>query len=114
MNMNNSYPTTMYESILAYMYVFLVLYTIFAFYHEKAFKPKLQKNIFLPEICTFGQKYSHTLLSENRSSCSCKCFSLKFTQHPTVTQTESNQEVTKKMTDKHAADYSKAVCWDVN
>ena len=30
-------------------------------------------------------------------------FSLKFTQHATVTQTESNQEVTK-MTDKHAAE----------
>ena len=56
MNMNFSYPTTMYQSILAQMYVFLVLFTIFAFYHEKYFKQKLQK-IF------FYQKYKH--LGEN-------------------------------------------------
>ena len=55
MNMNYSNPATMYESNFAQMYVYLVLFTIFAFYHEKSFKPKLQKNIFLPEICTFGQ-----------------------------------------------------------
>ena len=41
-------------------------------------------------------------------------FSLKFAQCDTMTQTESNQEVTKKMTDKHAAEYSKTVCSDVN
>ena len=113
MNRNYSYPTTMHESILAQIYVFLVLFTIFAFYNEKWFKPKLQKTIFLPEICTYGRKYSHTLWSENCSPCSCKSFSLKFTQHATVTQTESNQEVTK-MTDKHAAEYSKAVRWNIN
>ena len=55
MNMNYSYPTIMFESILAQMYVFLVLFTIFAFNHENCFKPQLQKNIFLPEICTFGK-----------------------------------------------------------
>ena len=33
-NMNYSYPTKMYESILAQMFVFLVLFTIFAFYYE--------------------------------------------------------------------------------
>ena len=37
MNMNYSYPTTMYESFLAQMYVFLVLFTMFAFYHEIIF-----------------------------------------------------------------------------
>ena len=52
MNMNYSYPTTMYESILAQIYVFLVLFTIFAFYNENLFKTKLQK-IF------FYQKYVH-------------------------------------------------------
>ena len=56
MNMNYNYPTTMYESILAQIYVFLVLFTIFAFNNEKLFKPKLQK-IF------FYQKYVH--LGEN-------------------------------------------------
>ena len=52
MNMKYSYPTTMYESILAQIYVFLVLFTIFAVYHENLFWPKLQK-IF------FYQKYVH-------------------------------------------------------
>ena len=48
MNMNYNYPTTMYETILAqiYVHVFLVLFTIFAFYNEKLFKPKLQKIFF--------------------------------------------------------------------
>ena len=35
------------------MYVFLVLFTFFDFYHEH-FKQKLEKNI-LSEICTFGR-----------------------------------------------------------
>ena len=113
MNMNYSNLTTMYESTFAQMYVLLVLFTIFAFYHEHFLKPKLQKNIFLPEICISGQKYSHTLLSENCSSCLCKCFSLKFTQHAKVTQIESNRKQ-PKTTDKHAAEYSKTVCLDVN
>ena len=56
MNMNYSYPTTMYEIFLAQIYVFLVLFTIFAFFNEKLFNPKLQK-IF------FYQKYVH--LGEN-------------------------------------------------
>ena len=56
MNMNYSYPTTTYESILAQIYVPLLSFTIFAFYHENIFKQKLQK-IF------FHQKYVH--LGEN-------------------------------------------------
>ena len=52
MNMNFSYPTTMYESFLTQMYVYLVLFTIFAFYHEKYFKQKMQK-------LSFYQKYVH-------------------------------------------------------
>ena len=52
--MSYSYPTTMYESSLAQKYVFLVLFTMFAFYHENcAIKAKMEKSIFLPEICTF-------------------------------------------------------------
>ena len=109
--MNHSYPTTMYENILAQIYVFLLLFTIFAFYHENKFK----------QNCTqkFNQKYVHfckyTFIHFSRITVVhvVKVFSLKFTKHVTVTQTESNQEVTK-MTDKHAAEYSKTVCWDVN
>ena len=54
--MNYSNKTTMYESVFAQMYVYLILLTILAFYREKSFKPKLQK-IF------FYQKYVH--LDEN-------------------------------------------------
>ena len=54
--MNCSYPITMYESILAQMYVFLVLFTIFAFYCDNCLKPKLPKK-------KFYQKYVH--LGEN-------------------------------------------------
>ena len=41
-NMNYSYPTTMYESKSTQRYVFLVLFAIFAFYREKNLKQKLQ------------------------------------------------------------------------
>ena len=50
MNMKYSYPTTMYESILAQMYVSLVLLHFTAFYHEKDFKQKLQKKYFSTRI----------------------------------------------------------------
>ena len=56
MNVNYNYPTTMYESIFAQMYVFLVLLTIFAFYHEHLLSQNCKK-IF------FYQKYVH--LGEN-------------------------------------------------
>ena len=46
MNMKYSYPTTMYESTLAQMYVFLVSLHFTALYHEKEFKQKLQKVFF--------------------------------------------------------------------
>ena len=114
MNMNYSYPTTMYESILAQMCVFLVLFTIFAFYRENLFLPKLQKIFFYKQYVHLGE---HSLIHCSQRTVvhiHVNVFSLKFIQHATVTQTESNQEVTKKMTDKHAAEYSKAVCWDVN
>ena len=49
MNMNYISPSTMYESIFAHMYVYLVLFTILLFAMKKSFKEKLQKqtNIFL-------------------------------------------------------------------
>ena len=55
MNMSYSYPNTMHESIVAQKYVFLVLFTIFAFYHE-FFLTKMEKK-------KFYQKYVH--LGEN-------------------------------------------------
>ena len=65
--MNYSYPTTMYESSLAQMFVFLVLFTIFALCHEKVVLAKIAKIVFLPEICTFRRKYFHTLELNNCS-----------------------------------------------
>ena len=55
MNMKYNYPTTMYESILAQMYVFLVLFTLFAFYHENIFKPNLQKIFFYQKFVHLGE-----------------------------------------------------------
>ena len=55
MKMKYNYPTTMYESILAQMYVFLVLFTLFAFYHENIFKPKLQKIFFYKKFVHLGE-----------------------------------------------------------
>ena len=76
------------------MYVFLVLFTIFAFYYEFFFKQNCKKK--------FYQKYvhlgDHTLIHCSQRTVvqiHVNVFSLKFTQHATVTQTESNQEVTK-------------------
>ena len=59
MNMNYSYPTTMYESILAQMCVLLVLFTIFAFYRENLFLPKLQKLFFYKQYVHLGE---HSLI----------------------------------------------------
>ena len=56
----------------------------------------------------FGSKYFYILKSDKCSSCSCKWFSLKFTQHVTI-KPGSNSEKTVK----HAANCSKAVCWGV-
>ena len=56
--MNYSNPTTMYESIFAQIYVFLVLFTILAFYHEKS-RPKLQKIFFYEKSVHLGE---HTLI----------------------------------------------------
>ena len=55
MNIDYSYPNTMYESVFAQMYVFLVLFTIFAFYHEKLFKSKLQKIFFYQKYEQLGE-----------------------------------------------------------
>ena len=55
MNMNYSNPTTMYESIFAQMFEFLVLFTILAFYYEKYFKPKLPKMFFYQKYVQLGE-----------------------------------------------------------
>ena len=47
MHKNYSYPTTMYESILIQMHVFLVLFSLqCVVFTMKIFKAKIDKNIF--------------------------------------------------------------------
>ena len=96
MDMNYNYLTTIYRSILTQIYVFLVLFTIFHFYHEK-FISKNCKYIF------FYQKFVH--LGENTSIyCSwiivvhvhATVFSKVLPACVTILQTVSNQEVTLK------------------
>ena len=90
MNMKYSYPTTMYESILAQMYVFLVFLYFTAFNHEKDFKQQLQKIFFYQNCVHSGENtfihcsqivvvHIHVII-----------FSRKLTQPVRVTQTESN------------------------
>ena len=97
MNTIYSYPITMYERILVKMYVFLVLhvFTIFAFYHNK-FYAKIANKYFLPQACVHLDKIVLIHCSQRTvAHVHVIVFSLKFTQHATVTQTESNQEITK-------------------
>ena len=90
MNMNYSYPATVYESILPQMYVFLVSFTIFAFYHEQIFKQKLQKIFFYHKYVHLGK---NTFIHCSRITVvhiHANDFFQKFTLRVTVTQTESN------------------------
>ena len=72
-------------------------------------KPKLQKKKFYQKYVHLGENTLIHCSQRTVFQFNVNLFSLKFTQPATVTQRESNQEVTKKMTDKHAAEYSKAV-----
>ena len=87
MNTVYSYLTTIYESILPQIYVFLVVFTFV--YHD--FQAKLQK-YFLP--CTFVRK---TFIHRRRIT--VNQLLLFFLIHPAchskVTKTESNRQVTK-------------------
>ena len=92
MNMNYSYPTTIYESILAQMNVFLVFFfTFFAFYHENDFQQILQK-IFFYQNCVHSGK--NTFLHCSQITVFHIhvniFFSRKFNQPVRVAQTESN------------------------
>ena len=64
MNMNYSYPTTMYESMLAQMYIFLVLFKKFAVYRENLFLPKLQKYFSTRNMYIRVNKLSYIVVRE--------------------------------------------------
>ena len=89
---------------------FLILFTFFAFNHDKILKKTFkissyQKFVYLG-VNTF------ILCSQITVFHVCVNVYLKLTHLVTVTRTELNQEVTK-LNDKHAAEYSNTVCWDV-
>ena len=94
MNMNYSYPTTMYEIFWPKCKYFCYYLQFFAVNHENLFYPKLQKMFFYQKYVHFGE---HTLIHCSQRTVvhiHVNAFSLKFTQHAKVTQTELNQEVT--------------------
>ena len=114
--MNYSYLTTMYESILAQIYVFLVLFTSFAFYHEKKIKQKLQKKkmFFYHKLVYFGE---NTLIQNCSRIIVAQIHVNVFSKIHPARHSDANgikRGSNQKMTDKHAAEYSKSVCWDVN
>ena len=73
MNMNFNYPTTMYESILAPIYVFLVLFTSFAFYHEMFFSKNRKKYFSTRNKYIWAEILSY-IVANICNSYSCKFF----------------------------------------
>ena len=61
MNKNYSYPTTIWESILTQIYLFLVLFTIFDFDLGKIYKQKLEK--YLLPLERGSSKSAHAWIS---------------------------------------------------
>ena len=113
MDMNYNYLTTIFRSILTQIYVFQVLFTIFHV-DLKKFINKKCKDIF------FYQKLLH--LGENTSKYCSRIIEVHV--HATVFLSKVHpachniangikQGIDSKKTDKHAADCSKTVCWDV-
>ena len=90
MNMNYSYPTTMYGSIFAQMNVFLNFFTLFAFNHENDFKQKLQKMLFYQNCVHSGESTFIHCSQITVFHIHVNIFSRKFNQPVRVTQTESN------------------------
>ena len=88
--MKYSYPTTMYESILAQMYVFLVYLHFTVSYHETDFKQKLQKLFFYQNCVHSGENTFIHCSQVIVVHIHVNIFSRKFTQPIRVTQTESN------------------------
>ena len=95
--MNFTYPNTMYKSILAQMYgISGITFTIFAFDHEKGIKQKLQKLFFYQKYVHLGK---NTFIHCSRITVvhiHVTVFLKNLPDLLTVTQTESNQEVTTK------------------
>ena len=112
MRKNNSYLTTIWVSILTQIYVFLVLFTVFAIDLE-TFISKNWKNIL------FYQKFVH--LGENTFPYCSRIIavyvyvSVFIKSSPSVSQYSKRNKPgsNSKTTDKHAVDCSKAVCLGV-
>ena len=95
MNMNYSYSTTMYESILAQMYAFLVLFACFCFLPRTSFKQKLQKVFFYQKYVYLGENNFIHLSRITVVHIRVIFFSKIYHSCHSVTKTESNEEVTK-------------------
>ena len=94
--MNYNYLTTIFRSILAQLYVFLILFTIFHFDLEK-FISKNCKYIFFYQKCVhLGENTSKYFSQIIVVHVHATVFFLKFTQLVTVLQMVSNQKVTLK------------------
>ena len=110
MNKNYSYQTTIWENILTQIYLYLVLFTIFAFALD-LFTGYKWKNIL------FYQKFVH--LGENTFQYCSRIIAVHVyvnvysKVHPACHNITNGikQGSYSKKTDKHAVDYSKAVCW---
>ena len=95
------------------MYKFLVEKYKFSIFAYEFFKVILKKCKLYQKYIIFGSKYFLILPSDNRGSCSCKCFfpNVHPACHSIVNGIKPGSN--SKKTDKHAADCSKAVCWGV-
>ena len=84
MNKNYTYPTTIWISILTQIYVFLVLFTIFAFDLETFISKNWKNILFYQKIVHLGENtfpYCSRIIAVHVY---VNVFSLKFTQHGTI------------------------------
>ena len=106
MNMNYNYLTTIFRSILTQIYVFLVLFTIFQFDLEKL----INKNCLYisPEGENTSLYCSRILVLFVHATVFSKV-------HPACHNGANGIKPgsNSKKADKHAANCSKAICWDV-
>ena len=112
MNKNYSYRTTIYKSILTQIYVFLVLFTIFDFYHENFISKNCKKILFYQKFVHFGANTSIYCSRIIVVRVHANVFSKVYPAcHNIANGIKPGSNL--KATDKHAVDRAKAVCWGV-
>ena len=112
MNKNESYQTTIYKSILTQIYVFLVLFAIFDFYHEKSINKNGKNIFFYQKFVHFGEIFLYIVVGKVKFMFMQMFFSkVKTARHNIANGIQTGSYC--KTTAKHATDYSKAVCLGV-